>query len=235
MRDRERDVGTGLPPQPGTEIEAGGLVRLDAVELAGAIKDRAVSCVEVMTAYLDHIHRLNPHVNAIVSLRDPEVLLRQARERDRQLASGQYLGVLHGFPQAVKDLVLTKGIRTTQGSPIFADFVPDEDELLVQRLKRHGAIIIGKTNTPEFGLGSHTYNPVFGATRNRYDLTKSAGGSSGGAAAALALRMQAVADGSDFGGSLRNPAAFCKPSWTRLRSAGASLGLWAVKKPSSVR
>jgi len=197
------------------------LVLLDAVDLARAIRDRTVSCVEVMTAYLDHINRMNPHVNAIVSLQDPDLLLRQARERDRQLATGHYLGVLHGFPHAVKDLVQTKGIRTTQGSPIFADFVPDEDELLVQRLKQHGAIIIGKTNTPEFGLGSHTYNPVFGTTRNPYDPTKSAGGSSGGGAAALALRMQAVADGSDFGGSLRNPAAYnnvygMRPSFGRV-------------------
>ncbi len=212
-------------PNPRAEAEpeagAGELVRLEAVELARAIRDRTVSCVEVMAAYLDHIERMNPHVNAIVSLQDPELLLRQAEERDRQLARGQYLGVLHGFPQAIKDLALTKGVRTTMGSPIFADFVPDEDELYVHRMKQHGAIVIGKTNTPEFGLGSQTYNPVFGTTRNPYDLTRTAGGSSGGAAAALALRMQAVADGSDFGGSLRNPAAFnnvfgFRPSFGRV-------------------
>jgi len=217
-------------PNPRAEAEpeakAGELVRLEAVELARAIRDRTVSCVEVMAAYLDHIERMNPHVNAIVSLQDPELLLRQAEERDRQLAHGQYLGVLHGFPQAIKDLALTKGVRTTMGSPIFADFVPDEDELYVHRMKQHGAIVIGKTNTPEFGLGSQTYNPVFGTTRNPYDLTRTVGGSSGGAAAALALRMQAVADGSDFGGSLRNPAAFnnvfgFRPSFGRVPDGSA--------------
>ncbi len=209
------------------KIHGHGLVMLDAVDLARAIKDRTVSCVEVMTAYLQHIDRINGHVNAIVSLQDPDLLLRQAQVRDRQLTRGQYQGFLHGFPQAIKDLVLTKSIRTTQGSPLFADYVPQEDELLVQRMKRHGAIIIGKTNTPEFGLGSHTYNPVFGTTCNPYDTTKTAGGSSGGAAAALALRMQAVADGSDFGGSLRNPAAFnnilgFRPSFGRVPSVPAA-------------
>lgn len=210
-----------MPPRPRPRAGAAELTRLDAVDLARAIRDRAVSCTEVMTAYLDQIERMNPHVNAIVSLQDPELLLRQAAERDHQLARGQYLGVLHGFPQAIKDLALTKGVRTTKGSPILADFIPDEDELYVQRMKRHGAIIIGKTNTAEFGLGSQTYNPVFGTTRNPYDPGRTAGGSSGGAAAALALRMQAVADGSDFGGSLRNPAAFCnvfgfRPSFGRV-------------------
>jgi len=231
MGNSEREPGTGMTtPNPRAEAEpeakAGELVRLEAVELARAIRDRTVSCVEVMAAYLDHIERMNPHVNAIVSLQDPELLLRQAEERDRQLAQGQYLGVLHGFPQAIKDLALTKGVRTTMGSPIFADFVPDEDELYVHRMKQHGAIVIGKTNTPEFGLGSQTYNPVFGTTRNPYDLTRTAGGSSGGAAAALALRMQAVADGSDFGGSLRNPAAFnnvfgFRPSFGRVPDGSA--------------
>jgi amidase len=225
MRDRRREAGSDMPLQPeaGTSPAAAELVRLDAVDLARAIRDRAVSCVEVMAAYLDQIERLNPQVNAIVSLQDPELLLRRAAERDRQLARGQYLGVLHGFPQAIKDLALTKGVRTTMGSPIFADFVPDQDELYVQRMKQHGAIVIGKTNTAELGLGSQTYNPVFGATRNPYDPTRTAGGSSGGAAAALALRMQPVADGSDFGGSLRNPAAFCnvfgfRPSFGRVPS-----------------
>lgn len=181
---------------------------LDAVALAGAIRSRRVSCVEVMTAYLDHIDELNPKVNAIVALQDREALLAQARERDDQYSRGESLGTLHGFPHAVKDLQAVKGIRTTQGSPILKDFVPPSDSPMVDRLRRAGAIFIGKTNTPEFGLGSHTYNPVYGATRNAYDQSRSAGGSSGGAAVSLALRMAPVADGSDYGGSLRNPAGW---------------------------
>jgi amidase len=132
----------------------------------------------------------------------------QARERDAQLARGESMGPLHGFPHAVKDLQAVKGIRMTMGSPIMKDFVPSADGLMVERLRNAGAIFIGKTNTPEFGLGSHTYNSVYGATRNAYDMTRSAGGSSGGAAVSLALRMQPVADGSDYGGSLRNPAGW---------------------------
>ena len=132
----------------------------------------------------------------------------QARERDAQLARGEAVGPLHGFPQAVKDLTPVKGIPMTQGSPILKDFMPPADSVLAERLRKAGAIIIGKTNTPEFGLGSHTYNPVYGVTRNPYDLTRSAGGSSGGAAVALALRMLPVADGTDYGGSLRNPAGW---------------------------
>ncbi len=184
------------------------IVKLDALALAQAIKNRKVSCVEVMTAYLDWIERLNPRVNAIVSLQERSGLLAQARARDEELARGHYHGWMHGFPHAVKDLTATKGIRTTQGSRIFKDFVPTADAIAVERLKRAGAIIIGKTNTPEFGLGSNTYNDVFGRTLNAYDQTKSSGGSSGGAGVALALRMLPVADGSDHGGSLRNPAAW---------------------------
>lgn len=184
------------------------IVLLDACDLSRAIRSREVSCAEVMTAYLDHIDRFNPLVNAIVSLRDREPLLREAGERDRQLAAGEYLGWMHGMPQAVKDLVPTRGIRTTWGSPLYADFVPDEDAIFVERMRRAGAILIGKTNVPEFGLGSQTYNHVFGTTLNPYDRSRTAGGSSGGAAAALALRMLPVADGSDHAGSLRNPAAF---------------------------
>lgn len=187
---------------------ASEIVLWDALPLSQAIRTKQVSCVEVMTAYLDHIERVNPAVNAIVSLQPREDLLRQARERDAQLARGELLGWMHGMPQAVKDLALTKGIRTTFGSPLFAEFVPEVDAIIVERVKRAGALIIGKTNTPEFGLGSHTYNEVFGITRNAYDPSRSAGGSSGGAAAALALRMLPVADGSDMMGSLRNPAAF---------------------------
>jgi amidase len=184
------------------------VVMMDAVALAGAIRSRQVSCVEVMTAYLDHIEKLNPKVNAIVALQDRTVLLAQSQERDAQVARGELMGPLHGFPSAVKDMVPVKGIPMTLGSPILKDFVPTVDSIMVERLRKAGAIFIGKTNTPEFGLGSHTYNPVYGTTRNAYDQSRSAGGSSGGAAVSLALRMLPVADGSDYGGSLRNPAGW---------------------------
>src|SRR3984893_11614008 len=184
------------------------IVTLDATALAAAIHTPKLSCVEVMTAYLDHIAALNPQVNAIVALQDRDALLAQARGRDDQLAHGEYMGPLHGFPHAVKDLQAVKGIRTTQGSPILKDFVPAADSLMVERLRKAGAIFIGKTNAPEFGLGSHTYNAVYGITRNAYDQSRSAGGSSGGAAVALALRMLPVSDGSDYAGSLRNPAGW---------------------------
>ena len=196
------------------------LVMMDAVGLAGAIRSRQVSCVEVMTAYLDHIEKLNPKVNAIVALQDRENLLAQSRERDAQLARGKVMGPLHGLPQAVKDLAAVKGMPMTMGSPILKDFVPDADSIMVERLRKAGAIIIGKTNTPEFGLGSNTYNPVYGITRNAYDQSRSAGGSSGGAAVALALRMLPVADGSDYGGSLRNPAG-----WNNVFGFRTSYGL----------
>ena len=188
--------------------DASDIVMTDAVALASAIKSRQVSCAEVMTAYLDHIDKLNPKVNAIVALQDRAGLLGEARERDAQLARGDVVGPLHGFPQAVKDLVPVKGMPMTQGSPILEGFMPPADSVMVERLRKAGAIMIGKTNTPEFGLGSHTYNPVYGVTRNPYDLARSAGGSSGGAAVALALRMLPVADGTDYGGSLRNPAGW---------------------------
>jgi amidase len=197
-----------------------GIVMLDALTLADAIRSRQISCVEVMTEYLDHIEKINPRVNAIVALQDRPALLAQSEERDRQVKRGELLGPLHGFPHAVKDLEPVKGIRTTLGSPIYKDFVPAADGIMVERLRKAGAIFIGKTNTPEFGLGSHTYNPVYGATRNAYDQSRSAGGSSGGAAVSLALRMLPVADGSDFGGSLRNPAG-----WNNVFGFRTSLGL----------
>src|SRR6266851_10130715 len=184
------------------------IVLLDALDLSSAIKAREISCAQLMNAYLDHIERFNPIVNAIVSLQNREDLLAQAKSRDAQLARGECLGWMHGFPHAIKDLEPAKGIRTTLGSLLFKNFVPKNDSILVERIKRAGAIIIGKTNVPEFGLGSHSYNSVFGTTLNAYDQTKAAGGSSGGAAVALALRMLPVADGGDHGGSLRNPAAF---------------------------
>jgi amidase len=189
-------------------LEIPEIVKLDALALSSAIKSKRVSCVEVMSSYLDHIDRANPIVNAIVSLQNRDDLLKQAKTRDEQLARGEYLGWMHGFPQAIKDLEPTKGIRTTLGSPLFKNFVPKTDSIVVERMKAAGSIILGKTNVPEFGLGSHTYNNVFGTTLNAYDQSKTCGGSSGGAAVALALRMLAVADGSDHAGSLRNPAAF---------------------------
>jgi amidase len=195
------------------------IVMMDATALSKAIHSRKTSCVEVMNAYLNHIAALNPKVNAIVALQDRASLLMQARERDEQLAHGESMGPLHGFPHAVKDLQAVKGIRMTLGSPIYKDFVPSADGLMVERLRAAGAIFIGKTNTPEFGLGSHTYNPVYGATRNAYDQSKSAGGSSGGAAVSLALRMLPVADGSDYGGSLRNPAG-----WNNVFGFRTSIG-----------
>ena len=205
------------------------LVSLNALELSRKIKTKQVSCVEVMQTYLAHIERINPKVNAIVSLQPAESLLQQAKERDAQLARGEYLGWMHGFPHAVKDLAATKGIRTSNGSPLF-DSVPDHDEIFVERLRRNGVILIGKTNVPELGFGSQSYNPVFGTTLNAYDQTKCAGGSSGGAAVSLALRMLAVADGSDMMGSLRNPAAFnnvfgFRTSFGRVPSLGGELFL----------
>lgn len=181
----------------------------DAVDLARMIRERKVSATEVMTAFLAQIERVNPQVNAICTFIGAEAALRAAKEADEKLAKGDPVGPLHGLPHAVKDLALTAGIRTTLGSRIYKDFVPGEDALFVERLKQAGAIIIGKTNTPEFGAGSQTFNEVFGATRNPYDLTKTCGGSSGGAAVALACGMAPLADGSDLGGSLRNPASFC--------------------------
>ncbi|CCQ15673.1 putative amidase [Rhodococcus sp. AW25M09] len=204
---------------------AAELLMCDALELSGKIKRREVSCVETMTAYLDHIEIHNPTVNAIVALRDRDELIAEAHERDNQLAQGQYLGWMHGFPHAVKDLSAVKGLPFTSGSAIFADRIAEADDLFVARIRAAGAIIIGKTNTPEFGYGSQTYNPVYGTTVSPYDHSLTAGGSSGGAAAALALRMLPVADGTDYMGSLRNPAAFnnvvgFRPSWGRIPEPG---------------
>jgi amidase len=195
------------------------IVLMDGAALSSAIHSRQVSCVEVMTAYLNHISRLNPQVNAIVALQERAGLLAEAQRHDEALKQGNSLGPLHGIPHAVKDLQPVKGIRSTQGSPIFKDFVPNADSLMVERLRAAGAIFIGKTNTPEFGLGSHTYNPLYGTTRNAYELSRSAGGSSGGAAVALALRMVPYADGSDYGGSLRNPAG-----WNNVFGFRTSIG-----------
>jgi amidase len=184
------------------------LTDLDADALSRAIHAKKVSCREVMRATLDRIAAINPAVNAIVSLQEEGDLLRQADARDAALARGESLGWMHGMPQAIKDAAETKGIASTLGSPLLAHRVPDHDALMVERMKAAGCIVVGKTNTPEFGLGSHTFNEVFGVTRNAFDRSRSAGGSSGGAAVALATHMLAVADGSDFMGSLRNPAGW---------------------------
>ena len=194
---------------PGGEPSGSGLCATSAAALARRIARRDVSAVEVMRAHLARIEEANPRLNAIVTLLPEATLLAAAARADAAVAAGEPLGPLHGLPVAHKDLTLTRGIRTTFGSPIFADFVPGEDALIVERLRSAGAITIGKTNTPEFGAGSQTFNAVFGATRNPHDETKTCGGSSGGAAAALASGMVPIADGSDYGGSLRNPAGFC--------------------------
>lgn len=181
---------------------------LTAVELVRRIRSREISAREVMDAHLAQIDRVNPKVNAINTYL-PELGREGAAAADEKQARGEELGPLHGLPVAHKDLVTTAGIRTTWGSPIYRDFVPEQDALIVERLKKGGAITIGKTNVPEFGAGSQTFNEVFGATLNPYDLTKTCGGSSGGAAVAVATGMIPIADGSDTGGSLRNPANYC--------------------------
>ncbi len=205
---------------------------LTARELVSLIRRKEVTCVEVMAAHLGQIARVNPTVNAIVSLQPEKAMAAAAAADAAALSRGDAVGPLHGLPIAHKDLVQTKGLRTTKGSPLFADWIPDEDALIVERLRDAGAINIGKTNVPEFGAGSHTFNPVFGATLNPYDTSRTCGGSSGGAAVALATGMLPIADGSDMGGSLRNPAAWnnvvgFRPSPGRVPSYPTQLG-WAT-------
>ncbi len=183
------------------------LCNLTAVDLASRIRRKQVSAREVMEAHLARIDRVNPKINAIVTLVADRAMA-EAKKADELQASGAPLGPLHGLPVAHKDLVNTAGIRTTFGSPMYRDNVPTVDALIVKRIRAAGAITLGKTNTPEFGAGSNTFNPVFGATVNPYNTLKTVGGSSGGAAAALTCGMVPIADGSDTGGSLRNPAAF---------------------------
>jgi amidase len=184
------------------------ITSMSASALSLAIQGKDVSCVEVMQAYLQRIHRYNPLYNAIVSLVDDAVLIQQAEQADQALRKGEYWGWMHGMPHAVKDLADARGLESSYGSPIFAGTVAAEDSLHVARIRAQGAIFIGKTNTPEFGLGSQTYNPVHGTTRNAYNPALIAGGSSGGAATGLAARLLPTADGSDMMGSLRNPAGF---------------------------
>ena len=180
---------------------------LDAVDLAARLRRREISAVEVMDAHLAQIERVNPAINAMVTLL-PEGARATAATADAALARGDEVGPLHGLPIAHKDTTPTRGIRTTFGSPIYRDFVPEQSALIIERLQGAGAIPLGKTNVPEFGAGSNSFNPIFGQTNNPYDRTKTAGGSSGGAAAALACGMHPIADGSDLGGSLRNPGNF---------------------------
>jgi amidase len=201
---------------------------LTASEQAGLVRAGSLSALELVDAHLVRIERLNPAVNAVVTLVADRAIA-AAREADRSRAEGRELPPLHGLPIAHKDLVDTAGVRTTYGSPSFAGHVPDADALLAVRLREAGAILVGKTNTPEWGAGSHTFNPVFGLTRNPWDATRSAGGSSGGAAVAVACRMLPLADGSDLGGSLRNPAA-----WTGvvgLRPTPGVVPSWPSEAP----
>ena len=218
----ESAIGAAVVAGVGASARAAAaneIFMMTATDLSAAIRNKKLSCREVMNAYLGHIDRVNPQFNAIVTRVDRETLLKQADSADTDLAKGVVHGWMHGFPHAVKDLAFTKGIRTTLGSPVFENFIPTFDAIFVERLKSNGAIIIGKTNTPELGLGSQTYNAIFGVTRNAYDPSKTAGGSSGGASVSLALRMQPVADGSDFAGSLRNPAG-----WNNIYGLRPSVG-----------
>src|SRR6185503_17407248 len=201
-------IPVSSPDTPNVQAAGGDeLCDLTATELAAQIRRKQVSAREVLAAHLARIDRLNPKINAIVTLVADRAMA-DARAADERQARGAELGALHGLPVAHKDLVSTAGIRTTFGSPLFRNNVPSADALIVKRIRAAGAVTLGKTNTPEFGAGSNTFNPVFGATVNPYDTRKTVGGSSGGAAAALRCGMVPIADGSDTGGSLRNPAAF---------------------------
>ena len=210
-----RDVPLGAPSTlPPTDestntsaVSGDELCDLTAVDLAARIRRKQVSARDVMAAHIARIERVNPKINAIVTLVADRAMA-DAKKADEWQARGGALGPLHGLPVAHKDLVSTAGIRTTYGSPMYKDFVPTTDALIVKRIRAAGAITLGKTNTPEWGAGSNTFNRVFGATVNPYNTAKTVGGSSGGAAASLRCGMVPIADGSDTGGSLRNPAAF---------------------------
>jgi amidase len=230
--------GMALVQSAKTAIAAGAggeLCDLSAIELVARMRRKQLSAREVMTAHLARIERVNPKVNAVVTL-VAERAMDDAARADERLARGEAIGVLHGLPVAHKDLVDTAGIRTTRGSPFYRDNVPARDALIVTRIRAAGAITCGKTNTPELGAGSQTFNSVFGATRNPYDVTKTCGGSSGGAAVALACGMVPIADGSDTGGSLRNPAAFCnvvglRPAPGRVPGTAGSWSPLSVSGP----
>src|SRR5271156_4484108 len=210
-----------------------------AVDMVDAIRTRKLSAREVMQAHLQQIERVNAHVNAMVTMVPEEQLMAQAAAADEALAHGKWLGPLHGLPVAVKDLYETAGIRTTYGSPLHKNYVPDFDCRVVQREKAAGSIVLGKTNMPEFGLGSQTFNPVFGPTHNPYDTAKTCGGSSGGGAVAVACGMAPLADGSDMGGSLRNPPNFCnavgiRTSPGRVSNVPTNLGWFTFSVPGPV-
>jgi len=233
-------TGAAVRPDPAAAQSAAApsaaeLCEMTAVELAARLAKKQVSAREVMTAHLAQIERVNPKVNAIVTLVADQAMAAAARA-DEAIARGGPTGVLHGLPIAHKDLVDTAGIRTTRGSRFFQDHVPTRDAMIVTKIKAAGAVTLGKTNTPEFGAGSHTFNEVFGATRNPYDVTRTCGGSSGGAAVATACRMLPIADGSDTGGSLRNPPAFCnvvglRPSPGRIANEGGGWSPLSVSGP----
>jgi amidase len=233
---REALIGMTAAPLLASASTPSDLCFLSAVEMARLIRAKKLSAREALAEHLKQIERVNPKVNAIVTLA-PEMAAEAAAKADEMQARGKdKLGPLHGLPVAHKDLFETRGIRTTFGSPIYKDYVPTADDIVVERMRRAGAIVIGKTNTPEFGSGSQTFNKVFGATRNPYDLTKTCGGSSGGAAVALACGLVPVATGSDTGGSLRNPAAFCnvagfRPSPGRVPNPKAAFA-WSTLSTS---
>lgn len=201
-------MAASLPPDILASDLPADLTDLSASKLSAAIRQRHVSCVEVMQAYLQRVHRYNPVYNAIVSMVDDDELLEQAAGADKELDAGRYRGWMHGMPHAIKDGADLAGMPTSRGSPIFAGRIAAADSLFVARIRSQGPIFIGKTNLPEFGMGSQSYNAVFGATGSAYDPALTAGGSSGGAACGLATHMLPVADGGDLMGSLRNPGAF---------------------------
>jgi amidase len=217
------------------QAAASSVCFMSTVEMAHLIRAKKLSAREALAAHLKQIERVNPKVNAIVTL-VPEMAAEAAAKADEMQAHNETLGPLHGLPVAHKDLLETRGIRTTFGSPLYKDYIPTGDNIVVERIRRAGAITIGKTNTPEFGAGSQTFNKIFGATRNPYDLTKTCGGSSGGSAVALACGLAPVATGTDMGGSLRNPAAFCnvvgfRPSIGRVPNPNAAFA-WSTLSTS---
>ena len=224
-------ISSALPAVLSAQPPAPSLCFTSAVEMAALIRAKKLSAREALAEHLKQIDRVNPQVNAIVTLIADQATADAARADEMQ-ARGEVLGPLHGLPVAHKDLLDTAGVRTTYGSPLFKDHVPAHDNLLVTRMRAAGAIFLGKTNTPEFGAGSQTFNRVFGATHNPYDLTKTCGGSSGGAAVALSCGMVPVASGSDAGGSLRNPAGWCnivgfRPSIGRVPNPSLRVG-WST-------
>jgi amidase len=227
-------LAASLDSKPSNEI-----CSMRAVDMVEAIRAKRLSAREVMQAHLKQINQVNGKVNAIVTLVPEDQLMSQAAAADEALAQGKWLGPLHGLPVAVKDLHETNGIRTTYGSPLHKSNVPDFDCRVVQREKEAGAIVLGKTNVPEFGFGSQTFNPVFGPTHNPYDLSKTCGGSTGGGAVTVACGMAPLADGSDMGGSLRNPPNFCnvvgiRPSPGRVSNMPTNLGWFTLAVPGPV-